>query len=292
MKVAVFGRPADGKGLKGLVELIETIVKAPSVEAAIYGPFYKYLMQHCPQLNVGNASFFSSHIDLRADTDLFLSLGGDGTLLSSVPLVREKKIPVAGINFGRLGFLTSSTTEGVKELLKGNFKTEKRPLLKMDYSGLPEDFYPFALNEFAVQRKGPAVLELEIKIGGSPIPRYMADGVIVSSATGSTAYSMSAGGPTVMPGCRVLTIVPIAPHNLNVRPLVVPDDSTIEVSFTTRYKDATLSADNRQLSLPDGACVRFSTGEACIELVSSDNDFIKALSQKLFWGADWRTLDK
>ena len=292
MKVAIFGRASEGKSLSGMVELLQTISREPSVQSIIYGPFYNYLLQCCPSLDIKGVSFFSSDADLDTDTGLFLSLGGDGTLLSSVPLVRGKNIPVAGINFGRLGFLTSSASDGVLSLLKGNFKTEKRPLLKLEYEGMPEDFYPYALNEFALQRKGPAVLEVQISIDGSPIPKYMADGVLVASSTGSTAYSMSAGGPIVMPLCRVLTVVPIAPHNLNIRPLVVSDNSSIEISFSTRYKDATLSADNRQFLIPDGAGVKISSSCTCLNLVSSDSDFITTLSQKLFWGADWRTLDK
>ena len=197
-------------------------------------------------------------------------------------------IPVAGINFGRLGFLTTSGADKVSALLRGEFTTEKRPLLQVDTKNLPDGFYPYALNEFAVQRKGPAVLELDLKVNGTPIPRYMADGVLVASATGSTAYSLSAGGPVVMPGCKTLIIVPIAPHNLNIRPLVVSDTSSIEVSFSTRYKDATLSADNRSFSLPDGASATFTSSDAGIELVSADNDFMQALSSKLYWGADWR----
>lgn len=288
MKVAVFGRTIDKNSHQRLGELLDLIVNDTSVQPVFYGPFYEYLAEHFPSLRIEGVSFFSSTSDLPDDTGLFLSLGGDGTLLSSVPLVRDKKIPVAGINFGRLGFLTTSGADKVSALLRGEFTTEKRPLLKVDTKNLPDGFYPYALNEFAVQRKGPAVLELDLKVNGTPIPRYMADGVLVASATGSTAYSLSAGGPVVMPGCKTLIIVPIAPHNLNIRPLVVSDTSSIEVSFSTRYKDATLSADNRSFSLPDGASATFTSSDACIELVSADNDFMQALSSKLYWGADWR----
>ena len=288
MKVAIFGRTIDKNCWPRLSELLELIGKDNSVQPVVYAPFFNYLKQISPSLDIKGASFFSGSSDLPEDTGLFLTLGGDGTFLSSVPLVRDKKIPVAGINFGRLGFLTTSKIESISALLRGEFKTERRPLLKMEYEGMPEDFYPYALNEFSIQRKGPAVLELEIKVDGAPIPRYMADGVLVASATGSTAYSMSAGGPIVMPGCRVLIIVPVAPHNLNIRPLVVSDTATIEVSFTTRYKDAVLAADNRTFSFPDGACAKFTSSPASLELVSSDNDFMQALSRKLYWGADWR----
>ena len=158
----------------------------------------------------------------------------------------------------------------------------------MNCASMPDGFCPYALNEFTLQRKGPAVLELEIKVDGESIPRYMADGVLIASATGSTAYSMSAGGPIVMPGCKVLIIVPIAPHNLNIRPLVVSDTATIEVGFSTRYEDATLSADNRSFSIPDGEKAVFTASSNDLEIVSPDNGFMEALSSKLYWGADWR----
>ncbi|MBQ6310876.1 MAG: NAD(+)/NADH kinase [Bacteroidales bacterium] len=287
MKVAIFGRTVYRASLPRLMEVLD-IVEKSSCEAYFYEPFYRYLAELSPSFSFVPSGFFSSRDDIPEDTGLLLSLGGDGTFLSSVPLVVGKKIPVAGINFGRLGFLTTSKIEGIASLLRGEFRIEKRTLLKMDCKSMPEDFCPYALNEFSVQRKGPAVLELEIKVDGEPIPRYMADGVLVASATGSTAYSMSAGGPIVMPGCRVLIIVPVAPHNLNIRPLVVSDTATIEVSFSTRYKDATLSADNRSFSIPDGETAVFTASSTELEIVSPDNGFMEALSRKLFWGADWR----
>lgn len=287
MKVAIFGRTVYSSSLPKLEEVLKIVEKSSS-QIYFWEPFYHYVSQLLPSLNFSGAKLFSSSKDIPADTDLLLSLGGDGTFLSSVPLVAGRKIPVAGINFGRLGFLTTSKIEGISSLLEGKFSIEKRTLLKMSCKSMPEDFCPYALNEFALQRKGPAVLELEIKVNGEPIPRYMADGVLIASATGSTAYSMSAGGPIVMPGCKVLIIVPVAPHNLNIRPLVVSDTSTIEVCFSTRYKDATLSADNRSFSIPDGETATFTASSNCLEIVSPDNGFMEALSSKLYWGADWR----
>ncbi|MBR4802689.1 MAG: NAD(+)/NADH kinase [Bacteroidales bacterium] len=287
MKVAIFGRTVDKTSLPRLEEVLR-IVEESASEVVFYEPFLRYVKSIYPSLGFKDSSYFSSAEDIPEDTGLLLSLGGDGTFLSSVPLVIGKKIPVAGINFGRLGFLTTSKVEGISALIKGNFRTEKRTLLKMSCKSMPQDFCPYALNEFSVQRKGPAVLELGIKVDGEPIPRYMADGVLVASATGSTAYSMSAGGPIVMPGCKVLIIVPVAPHNLNIRPLVVSDKATIEVSFSTRYKDATLSADNRSFSIPDGETAVFTASSTELEIVSPDNGFMEALSRKLYWGADWR----
>jgi NAD+ kinase len=287
MKVAIFGRTVYKSSLPKLEEVLKIVEKSSS-QIYFWEPFYRYVSELLPSVDFRGVRLFSSSGELPPDTDLLLSLGGDGTFLSSVPLVAGKKIPVAGINFGRLGFLTTSKIEGISSLLEGKFSIEKRTLLKMSCKSMPEDFCPYALNEFALQRKGPAVLELEIKVNGEPIPRYMADGVLIASATGSTAYSMSAGGPIVMPGCKVLIIVPVAPHNLNIRPLVVSDTATIEVCFSTRYKDATLSADNRSFSIPDGETAVFTASSTELETVSPDNGFMEALSSKLYWGADWR----
>ncbi len=288
MKVAIFGRDVEHAGLGRLLDVVEAIGRCNAAEICFYEPFYNYIKKIQPSFNLNVATFFSDSNTLPADTGLFLTLGGDGTFLSAVPFVRQKKIPIAGINLGRLGFLTTSKIESLERLLRGDFRTERRTLLKMDYKNVPADFYPYALNEFSIQRKGPAVLELSIKVDGAPIPRYMADGVLIATATGSTAYSMSAGGPIVMPGCKVLIVVPIAPHNLNIRPLVVSDTARIDITFATRYKDATLSADNRSFSLPDASEVSFTSCPSALELVSADSDFMQALSNKLYWGADWR----
>jgi NAD+ kinase len=217
--------------------------------------------------------------------------------------VRDRNIPIAGINFGRLGFLTTakvadsntepdsfSGNEWIDRLLRKDFSTEKRSLLKIDYAGTPSDFYPCALNEISIQRNGTAMLDMEISINGTTLPRYLADGVIISSATGSTAYALSVGGPIVMPQSDVLLIVPIAPHNLNIRPLVVPDSSIIEVFFSTRSNDALVSADNRFFNVRSDSRIKISKGKSTVSIVSIDNNFIKALNEKFFWGADKRNL--
>lgn len=289
MKVALFGRTIAPSSVPKLAELLAIILSLKDLCIVVYRPFLEHVRSLGENLLPADCQTFSSYSDLPSDTGLLLSLGGDGTFLSSVPLVRDKRIPIAGINFGRLGFLTTSQrAEGMEKLLSGNFKTESRNLLKMEYGDMPEGFYPFALNEFSVMRSGPAVLELEIKVNGTAIPRYMADGVLIATSTGSTAYSMSAGGPIVMPGCKVLIIVPVAPHNLNIRPLVVPDSSVIEVSFSTRYKNATVSADNRSFQVPNGSTLQFTSSDCGVILADSDNDFVQTLSRKLYWGADWR----
>ncbi len=313
MKIALFGRTIEDGSVEELAFLMEKILQKSGVVPVVYREFADYLRGKIGSCVLSQESkakitgllsgalYFDSYRNLPEDTGLFMSLGGDGTFLSSVALVRDKNIPVVGVNFGRLGFLTTAKVHGKAEveadadcndwidrLLAGDFSTEERSLLKLEYDGAPEDFYPCALNEFSIQRNGPAVLEMDISINGAEIPRYMADGVLVASATGSTDYSMSAGGQIVIPEGKVLIIVPVAPHNLNIRPLVVPDDSVIKISFTTRYDNATLSADNRSMTIPNGSSVRITRADNVVKMVSVDGDFVKALSNKLFWGADWR----
>ena len=239
---------------------------------------------------------FSSAEDLPADTDLFLSLGGDGTFLQSLTFVRDRGIPVAGINFGHLGFLTTARADEpgwVDALLSRNYTVEERSLLRVTCAELPEGFYPFALNEVSLQRRVASMLQVRVSIGGRELPTYWADGLVIATPTGSTAYNLSVGGPVVMPASEVMIIAPIAPHNLNVRPLVVPMDAAVELSFRTRGADALLTLDNRSCELPSGATVSLARGRYGLRYVSlSDDNFIHALQTKLFWGEDRRNANR
>jgi len=236
---------------------------------------------------------FFSWADLPADTELFLSLGGDGTFLHSLTLVRGRGIPVAGINAGHLGFLTTARADDgddwIGALLSGQYTVEERSLLRVVCSGLPQDFYPFALNEVSLQRRGASMLQVNVCIDGRPLPSYWADGLVIATPTGSTAYNLSVGGPVVMPSSQVMVIAPIAPHNLNVRPLVVPMDAAVELSFRSRAGGALLTLDNRSCELPSETKVSLARGRYGLRYVSLSNDnFIHALQTKLFWGEDRR----
>ena len=240
---------------------------------------------------------FVSWEDLPEDTDLFLSLGGDGTFLQSLTFVRDRGIPVAGINFGRLGFLTTARADDdgnwIDELLSRRYEVEERSLLRVTCAGLPQDFYPFALNEVSLQRLGASMLPVHVRIDGRELPTYWADGLVVSTPTGSTAYNLSVGGPVVMPSSEVIIIAPIAPHNLNVRPLVVPMTSSVELTFHSRERDALLTLDNRSCELPSGTTVSLARGRFGLRYVSlSDNSFIGALKTKLLWGEDRRNANR
>lgn len=188
--------------------------------------------------------------DILPGTDLVMSVGGDGTFLSASQCVGKSGIPILGVNLGRLGFLSEYSPEEAGEaLLSGGWYLEDRELLDTKvYGDVPDNgqrFWPYTLNEVSVHRSGAALLGIDVTIDGHPLPTYWADGLLVATSSGSTAYSLSVGGPICAPEAKVLIIAPIAPHNLNARPLVVPDTTRITVSMRSRDDGVMLSMDNR-----------------------------------------------
>jgi len=225
--------------------------------------------------------------DLTSDTDMLLSLGGDGTFLSAARIVASTGIPVLGVNFGRMGFLSEYKPEDVAEALsKGEYSIEKREMLEVSTDS--GDSY-VALNEVSVSRSGAAMLGVDVTIDGQPLPTYWADGLLVSTSSGSTAYSLSVGGPICMPDSKVLVIAPIAPHNLNVRPLIVPSSTKVCVSLRSRENRAVLALDNRHFTAGPGLKLEISLAQFSLNRVRlSKTNFIGALRSKLFWGEDVR----
>ena len=235
-----------------------------------------------------------SSSDLAEDTSLVLSVGGDGTFLSASKRVGQSGIPVLGINMGRLGFLSEySPEEACEAILAGTYTLEDRALLETRVDGKMLDsdssFWPYTLNEISVLRCGASILGIDVAIDGNPLPTYWADGLLVSTSSGSTAYSLSVGGPICVPDSKVLIIAPIAPHNLNVRPLVVPDTTKIRISMRSRDEKVTMSMDNRNLVLSSDAVIDVKVAQFSLKRVRLEkSSFIKALTTKLFWGEDIR----
>ena len=232
--------------------------------------------------------------DLIPGTDAVLSVGGDGTFLSASKRVSETGVPILGVNMGRLGFLSENKPEEVVEaLLSGNYTIEDRTMLKSVITGegacRAGDFWPYALNEVTVHRSGASVLGINVTVDGDELPTYWADGLIVATSSGSTAYSLSAGGPICSPASKVLIIEPISPHNLNVRPLVVPETAVIDISVKSRDDSVICTMDNRTMSLPATASLRVSMAQFSLKRIRlSRSSFVKALVSKLFWGEDIR----
>lgn len=228
------------------------------------------------------------------DADMLLSVGGDGTFLSSAVLAAGRGLPVMGVNLGRMGFLSENRPEDVAEaILSGDYTIENRTMLRADVAtGDPVvDSWPYALNEMSVRRSGAAMLGVDVVIDGVQLPTYWADGLVVSTSSGSTAYSLSVGGPIVLPESRVLIISPIAPHNLNVRPLVIPDSSEICLKMHSRDGRFEFSADNRTCEVGEGVQICISVAQFSLKRVRLNrSNFINALTDKLFWGEDVRNI--
>lgn len=271
MKIAVYSRDDGVVANPRFVSMVETLKS---------GPFELY------NIKTGR--------DILPGTDMVMSVGGDGTFLSAAKRVGDSGIPVLGINLGRLGFLSEySPEEACDALYEGTYSLENRELLDTRISGDIIDsgssFWPYSLNEISVLRCGAAILGIDVSIDGNPLPTYWADGLLVSTSSGSTAYSLSVGGPICVPDSKVLIIAPIAPHNLNVRPLVVPDTTRISISMRSRDDRVTMSMDNRNLLLPASARIDVMVAQFSLKRVRLEkSSFIKALTTKLFWGEDIR----
>ena len=292
MKAVLFGKRIDKTNIGKLILFVNKLKEYGKIDFCYHRSFYDLINGFSHELPEGE--IFNTCGELPADTDIFLSLGGDGTFLESLTMVREREIPIAGINFGRLGFLTTACVEEsnpwIEKLVAGDYAVEERTLLHLGKEGMPDDFYPYAMNEITIQRLTPSMLEIDIAIDGQKLPKYWSDGILVATATGSTAYSLSIGGPIVTPDSKVLIIAPISPHNLNVRPLVVPDSSRVEISFQGRNPQALLTVDNRSSKIGAGEKVSIEKGKFPIKSISINNNFIAALNQKLLWGEDKRNM--
>ncbi len=235
-----------------------------------------------------------SKSDIRPETDLVLSIGGDGTFLTAAQTVSDIGLPILGVNFGRLGFLSDNSPEEVlPALLEGDFSVEYRTMLNATLKGKNArkdiGLLPYAVNEVSLHRSGGAVLGINVSIDGEPLPTYWADGLLVATSSGSTAYSLSVGGPICMPDTKVLIIAPISPHNLNVRPLVVPDTARIGISLISRDETITMSMDNKTVEIEPDWQVQIAMAQFSLKRIRlAKSNFVKALTGKLFWGEDIR----
>lgn len=238
------------------------------------------------KLKSGGAELYEVSDCLESGTDLLLSAGGDGTFLSAASFAVGGGVPVLGVNFGRLGFLSEyRPEEAVAALESCEYSVEEREVLQTVINGETE----FALNEVSVHRNGSAMLGVDVSLDGVQLPTYWADGLLVATGSGSTAYSLSAGGPICTPDSKVLLITPISPHNLNVRPLVIPSSSKLELSIKSRDNDFLMTADNRSAVVPTGTRIPVSVAQFSLKRVRlNGSSFIKALRSKLYWGEDVR----
>ncbi len=276
------------------VQHILDALQKKDVEVVIEENFLNIINQHKDITK--NFSRLKTFKSLDDSYDLFFSIGGDGTLLKAVTYVQNLKIPIVGINTGRLGFLATIQKEEIAEslslILNGKYTLSERSLLTVRTEPENTDFMPlnFALNEVAVNRKNTtSMIKVETMIDGKYLTSYWSDGLIISTPTGSTGYSLSCGGPVIDPSTDSFVITPIAPHNLNARPFVLPDTSKITLNVTGREKNYLLSMDSRVATVKNETTIYIEKAPFKINLLQlSDDSFIKTLREKLLWGEDKR----
>jgi NAD+ kinase len=241
-----------------------------------------------------NYDTFANHTDFYSGIDLTLSIGGDGTFIKTVSYIRNSGVPIMGINTGRMGFLSNIPKEMIEDTLtkvkNKEYEFQKRSLLRV-YT--EEDLFGednFALNELTVHKKDTAsMITVHASLDNKYLNSYWADGLIVATPTGSTAYSLSCGGPIITPGCQVHILTPIAPHNLNVRPMVVPDHLPIELSVEGRDRKSLLSLDGISKSIKQGDKVIVKKAEFMINVIRfENNNFLDTIRNKMLWGIDIR----
>ena len=226
--------------------------------------------------------------------DLVISIGGDGTFLTTAACIGDKNIPILGINTGRLGFLADVAHEEIdtilQELLDGRYHVEERTVLELSTSDGSEKNYPFALNEVAILKQDlSSMISIRASVNNEFLNTYQADGLIIATPTGSTAYSMSVGGPLLVPQAQNLIIAPVASHSLNVRPLIIPDSWHIDLEIDSRSKSFLISLDGRSQVMPQTTKLHIAKANYTIKVIKPlHHSFFKTLKNKLMWGADKR----
>jgi NAD+ kinase len=291
MKVAIYSRVIDDDQYGKVQQLLDELAKE-NIQPVIYKPFFE-MIQSSVRFS-DKTTVFSDSNDLTEAIDFLISLGGDGTLLDTVTLVRDKNIPVLGINFGRLGFLASIGSKelhiAVQSLVKRTILIDKRSLIHLDASKPLFGDVPYGLNEFAIHKTDTSpMIKIHTYLNGEFLNTYWADGVIVATPTGSTGYSLSCNGPVVFPESASFVITPVAPHNLNVRPIIVPDDNIISFEIEGRTDHFICALDSRKELVDKKVQLAVRNESFTLSLVRlNENNFLQTLRNKLSWGLDTR----
>ena len=288
MKIILFSR----KGIALRTEDIDEIfgaIERYGFDYAINRAFAENIEEHTSRI-IPTEFIYNGEVGEQPADSVMVCYGGDGTLLEGVHRLGGADLPVVGINGGHLGFLALAPRENIKEVFDGiaskNLNLEQRDMLCVE--GL-DNGHLYALNEVAVQRLGAAMISVEAAIDGNMVSTYNGDGVIISTPTGSTAYSLSAGGPIVAPSCHSFLLTPLAPHNLTMRPIVMPDSSVVKLHIDTRGNDASISIDNRTFKIANNAILTIKKAKRYIRLAVPHNiSFFDSLRNKMMWGVDIR----
>lgn len=291
MKAAIYSRVFE-LAQKEEIQLFFDELARQKITPVIFQHFFEQIREliRLPE----NTATFSLSEHLTRDTEFIISLGGDGTLLDTVTLVREKNISIMGINFGRLGFLAGIGQDEIKEAVQAiarrSFVIDKRTMIHLDADLPLFGNVPYGLNEFAVHKRDTAaMIKIHTYLNGEFLNTYWADGLIVATPTGSTGYSLSCGGPVVFPDSGSFVITPVAPHNLNVRPLIVPDDNVISFEVESRSENIICALDSRREIVGKNVSLAVRKESFSISLLRlGENSFLQTLQNKLTWGLDKR----
>jgi len=289
--IAIYSKTFNDRCARMIRRLLEALAQT-GTDVLMYRPLHDFLNSLSEPVE-SISGVFCGYDDLHHSTRFLVSVGGDGTFLDSINIVRDSGIPVIGINMGRLGFLAHITGddlhESIKKLLAGELPVEERTLLQAAINGQPAENFPYALNDIVIRKNSAGMITVHTWCNDEFLNSYWADGLIVSTPTGSSAYSLSVGGPIVAPESQNFIISPIAAHNLNVRPLVIPDNVTLKLKAECRDYDRhfTLSLDSRSIKCASGAEVEIRRAGFKVRIVKSAS-FFSALRNKLMWGVDKR----
>ena len=291
MKVAIFGRKVNKSTSQTFMEVI-SVLESFGWTVLLEKNLKKLLLSKNKINDL--YSTFESHEDIKSETDLIISIGGDGTFIKTINFIKDSNIPLLGINIGRLGFLSNISKNNIQEALSlikdKKYVFQKRSLLMVETENDLFGKNNFALNELTIHKKDSAsMIKVNASLNHNFLNTYWADGLIISTPTGSTAYNLSCGGPIVTPGCQVHMITPIAPHNLTNRPLVVPLDGEITLEASGRDSSFLLSLDSRSYKLKPGAKVKIKPAPFKVKLLNlEDQYFFNTLRSKMHWGMDPR----
>lgn len=291
MRIAIYSRGIDNNQIQDIEFLLGEIVKL-GAEPVFYQDFFNQF--YCAVDLDGKYSTFNSSADMDSSIDCLISLGGDGTLLDTVTLVKDTGIPVLGINYGRLGFLANIGRDeihsAIEALVERKFVLDKRTLIHVDADIPLFGDVPYGLNEFTVHKSDTSsMIKIHTYLNGEFLNTFWADGLIVSTPTGSTGYSLSCNGPVVFPDSASFVITPVSPHNLNIRPIIVPDNTIVSFEVEGRTDNFICSMDSRRELVPKEIQLAVRKESFGINLIRlNENNFLQTLRNKLSWGLDKR----
>ncbi len=291
MKVALYGKRFDDEHTYGVEKLTEGLIRR-GIGISVHEKFHSFLSSKVSLPS--NTAIFRTTEEL-AGTNFLLSIGGDGTLLETVSIIRDTKIPVVGVNTGRLGFLSNvslnSIDSALEALINSDYTLDSRSLIEVKSAQQNFGEFPFALNEVTLLNKQRnSMITIHAYVNDLFMSTYWADGLIVATPTGSTAYSLSCGGPIVMPASNNLLLTPIAPHNLNVRPFVISNTSKVSLRAEGRDPNFLLTLDSRSFSVDNETIIELTRAPFEINLVSfQGQSFFNTIRQKMGWGLDARS---